>query len=392
LHELATIDLTSNEIDNLIDGTFTNLNKLECVYLRHNKLKRFPIFKGCDNLKELHVGNNKLTDLSAEDISTILSVRQLDLRDNKIPSLPEEISNMQLLERLDVTNNELSDLPASLGVLPNLKSLLVEGNALRTIRRDIIQRGTVGLLKYLRARLTEADLSRLRESGAANVSPTPARSSPPIPDKYAMKAAKALNLSKKELKCLPARALEDAKEAAVTAVDMSKNYFASVPDELKTLMPQLQELNFSANQIVEIPSWLGTLGSGNLLYLNLCNNRLSSLPSELAQLAHLREIALSYNKLASIPPCLFGCAKLETLILNGNQIGTIDVDGLSRLTALAVLDLQNNSIDRVPPELGLMTQLRSLQLEGNTFRSPRSQVLLQGTESVLAYLRDRIPK
>ena len=75
-----------------------------------------------------------------------------------------------------------------------------------------------------------------------------------------------------------------------------------------------------------------------------------------------------------------------------SQITRIDVPGLSQLKLLAVLDLQNNSIESVPPELGNLTQIRVLQLEGNAFRVPRPQVLVKGTEAVMAYLRDRLPK
>lgn len=73
------------------------------------------------------------------------------------------------------------------------------------------------------------------------------------------------------------------------------------------------------------------------------------------------------------------------------QIGHIDVAGLSRLPSLAVLDLQNNDIGTVPPELGKLTQIKNLQLEGNGFRIPRPQILVKGTEAIMAYLRDRIP-
>ena len=88
-------------------------------------------------------------------LENIVNVRMLDLRENKITKLPDEIHCLQLLERLDVSNNDLSALPFTLGVLPHLKSVQLEGNSLKTIRRDIISRGTVGLLKYLRSRLEE---------------------------------------------------------------------------------------------------------------------------------------------------------------------------------------------------------------------------------------------
>ena len=76
---------------------------------------------------------------------------------------------------------------------------------------------------------------------------------------------------------------------------------------------------------------------------------------------------------------------------NGNQIKEIRVDDLRKLSMLAVLDLSNNDIDHIPPELGRLTHIRTLQLEGNPFRVPRPQILVQGTQSIMQYLRNRIP-
>ena len=70
----------------------------------------------------------------------------------------------------------------------------------------------------------------------------------------------------------------------------------------------------------------------------------------------------------------------------------LDVTKLSQLPMLAVLDVQNNAIQTVPPEMGNLTQLRTLQLEGNMFRVPRPAILAQGTAAVMTYLRDRIPQ
>lgn len=142
--------------------------------------------------QEMHLGNNQLKEITFEDVDNIPNVTTLDLRDNKIASIPDEIVNLQSLERLDLTNNDLSTLPYTIGTLPHLKSLLVEGNPMKSIRRDIIQRGTVGLMKYLKSRLTESDLEALRDKG--NVSPVAVSSgtlgsSPPVPDKFSMKTS-----------------------------------------------------------------------------------------------------------------------------------------------------------------------------------------------------------
>ena len=65
---------------------------------------------------------------------------------------------------------------------------------MKSIRRDIIARGTMGLLKYLKSRIDEDELKRLREKG--QVSPVPSVcGSPPIPDKFVMKSAQVMNMT-----------------------------------------------------------------------------------------------------------------------------------------------------------------------------------------------------
>ena len=171
----------------------------------------------------------------------------------------------------------------------------------------------------------------------------------------------------------------------------SQNYLPEFPQNLEPLIGKLFELNLSHNKICkDLPGSILEQGT-HLQYLNFANNQLETLPLEIGKLTNLREICLSFNKFDSIPISLQSCERLETLLLNGNQISVIDVEVLRRLKMLAVLDLSNNNIQHVPPELGTLTQLRALQLEGNSFRVPRPQILVKGTQSILSYLRDRIP-
>jgi len=311
------------------------------------------------------------------------------LRDNKINKIPDDVTALQLLERLDVTNNDLSTLPYSLGVLPHLKALQVEGNPMKAIRRDIIARGTVGLLKYLRSRLEEGQIVELQKNGG-NISPVPVSGSPPIPDKYTLKTSQSLNLSMKSMAELPDEAIENAFEAKVQAIDISKNQFVEFPSNMEKVMPQLYEINMSSNKLTNIPNMIAL---GELIqFLDFSNNKLADLPGEIGGLKHLREIILSVNQFRAIPECLYGCQKLETILIANNQISSIDASKLAQLPSIAILDLQNNAIQTVPPELGNVTQIRTLQLEGNLFRMPRAAILVQGTGAVMAYLRDRIPK
>lgn len=263
---------------------------------------------------------------------------------------------------------------------------------MRGIRRDIIARGTQGLLKYLKSRIDDEELQRLRDKGQVSPVPTAISGSPPIiPDKFVMKSAQVMNLTGKDLTSLPKEAVENAIEADVTGVDLSKNYFSEFPDTLEPLIGRLYELNLSSNRLEKIPNTALSMAS-NLQFVNLANNKLSQLPTSIGSLVNLREMCLNCNKFDSIPSCLFACAKLETLMISDNRITTIEVEGLKQLSKLTILDLGNNNIGTVPPELGLLTNIRSLTLDGNAFRVPRPQILVKGTESIMAYLRDRIPR
>ncbi|GLT66540.1 hypothetical protein SLA2020_388990 [Shorea laevis] len=71
----------------------------------------------------------------------------------------------------------------------------------------------------------------------------------------------------------------------------------------------------------------------------------------------------------------------------------IGMQGFQNLTSLAELDLSDNNISVLPPELGLLEpSLQVLRLDGNSLRSIRRAILDRGTKAVLNYLKDRIPE
>ena len=80
---------------------------------------------------------------------------------------------------------------------------------------------------------------------------------------------------------------------------------------------------------------------------------------------------------------------LETLDVADNRIGGLG--DVHRAPRLRVLDLANNSIRAVPPELGLSPELRTLVLHGNPQRSVRAADLPRDTAVVLERLRGRLP-
>ena len=89
-------------------------------------------------------------------------------------------------------------------------------------------------------------------------------------------------------------AIENAFEAKIQAVDLSKNQFTEFPMNLDRLIKLLFEINISNNKITSIPTFVG-LGE-MLQFLDFSSNRLSELPSNFSELKHLREIILSMNR------------------------------------------------------------------------------------------------
>ncbi|GFY38907.1 leucine-rich repeat-containing protein 40 [Trichonephila inaurata madagascariensis] len=366
LMALKHLDFSKNKLKSL-PSLIEMLHHLEQLYVQYNNIKELPPLANCKSLKEIHAGFNNIEALSTEFLETLPNIKLIDLRDNKISDIPDTICTLQSLERLDVSNNALTSLPYTLGTLPHLKFLSIDGNPMRSIRRDIIQRGTVQLLRWLRSRIENPSV--LKNMSGMSISETDGHKNENSGcdiDKFSLKASRTLTLSNKNMTSIPKDVIEAACTADVTVVDLSKNSFTHIPDEFEMILPKLTEIKLGHNKLINVPSFIG-LGQ-HLQYLDFRNNQLQTLPAEVANISTLREINICFNKFHSLPTALYGLKKLEIILASDNQIEDIDVSGLSQIPALAVLDLHNNSIKVVPPELGNLRQLRSLLLDGNLFR------------------------
>lgn len=361
------------------------LRKLQLLHLQDNCLETVPDVATCSALRELSLSANQIKEIPGEMLHHMGHLRVLNLRENKIELIPEEMTHLQGLVRLDLANNNIEDVPSCIGFLPQLQILSLEGNPLKKIRQDMLHCGSARLLRMLRG---QSDPNQQSPRAQAKIN-LPRSEKPALPDKYRMRGSRALSLGMQGLQEVPDSLLEDAAEAEVESVDLCKNLLTSVPLRLPLLALTLTELNLSDNRLAAIPA--GVLGACTKLhYIDLQQNALSTLPEDIAQLQYLREINIAYNKFTELPRALEAMPGLEIVNARDNKVSAVDAALLGTLPRLAVLDLTNNDINVVPPELGLL-QLRSLGLEGNTFRIPRHEVLAKGTASVLSYLRDRIP-
>ncbi|KAM6305339.1 leucine-rich repeat-containing protein 40 [Aegotheles albertisi] len=383
MKSLRQLDCTKNYLET-VPSKLATMASLEQLYLRKNKLRSLPEFPSCKLLKELHAGENQIEILNAENLKHLNSLSVLELRDNKIKSVPDEITLLQKLERLDLANNDISRLPYTLGNLPQLKFLALEGNPLRTIRRDLLQKGTQELLKYLR--------SKIQDDVSPNEEPPVTAMTLPSESRINMHAITSLRLleySEKQAAVIPEEMFDAVRSHPVTTVNFSKNQLSEVPPRVVELKDSVCDVSLGFNKISSISSELCMLHK--LTHLDIRNNLLTSLPEGMEALARLQIINLSFNRFKVFPGVLYRLPALESILLSNNQVGSIDPLQLKNMDKLGTLDLQNNDLLQVPPELGNCENLRTLLLEGNPFRTPRAAILARGTAAVLEYLRSRIP-
>ncbi|CAH1772444.1 unnamed protein product [Owenia fusiformis] len=387
---LRTLELTHNKLNSL-PAELGDLEKLQQLSIRHNKLTHLPLLRACKDLKELNIGNNAILGLTPEHLEHLQAVSVLVLNDNKLAKLPEEITLLQGLERLDLTNNDLTGLPYVLGTLQKLKAIVLDGNPMKSIRRDIIMRGTNEIKKYLRSRMDEPVAPT--QGGAKGVQSTQGASGVigDAGDKvnaHDVASSKSLDYSGKKVSEIPTDIWELVSNNEITDANFSKNTLTKYPENIVLMSSTLLNLNLSINRINALHPDISLCMK--LQTLNLSNNQISQLPQEMTSLQSLREITLSYNRFPMIPAVLYELPNLEVILISDNQIADIPVSQLKKLQKLSTLDLQNNAIRNVPPELGTCDNLRALKLEGNLFKAPRPAILAKGTLAILEYLKGRI--
>ena len=432
--EARTLCLSKNRLSEGVD--VRHCRWLTYLDLRSNGMATYAI-PDLPNLSHVFLGHNGLGDVALERPSDALA--HVDLGANRLRHLPPALGACGGLQSIDASNNDLGEVPAALGYLPKLHRLSLEGNPLRTLRRDLLTQGCDRLKAYLRTRgpsllPEEAELARPSSSGDDRLDARSLANGVRDPESRGVLDLKGRKLERCPLSRDDARTIRDD-----LAADDGLDEYVADPRK-RALVAKVQVVDASNNDLAQPPEAAVLLELGPALSeLKLCRNKLSALPlAALARVplkrldcrenaidrdefldavsplgAHLTELDASSNRLRAVPRSVFACVALRSLRLPRNAIAgdlqrgwgalvsleTLDVAD-NRLTSLGdvhaaprlrVLDLANNSIRNVPPELGLCPELRTLVLHGNPQRSVRAADLPRDTPKVLAKLRDRLP-
>ena len=73
------------------------------------------------------------------------------------------------------------------------------------------------------------------------------------------------------------------------------------------------------------------------------------------------------NRFKILPEVLYRIPTLETILISNNQVGSLDPHKMKTMENLITLDLQNNDLLQIPPELGNCVNLRYMHCSAKFF-------------------------
>ncbi|KAK7048103.1 hypothetical protein R3P38DRAFT_2867383 [Favolaschia claudopus] len=305
LLNLENLDISRNEVD--------SLRQLACLrHLRElradgNMLESAEGLERMDGLVKLSLAGNAIRTL---DVSAFRWTRleMLNVSGNRLEKI-SGLSGLQALVALNVDDNALGSLEAG-GAMPRLRILRVSGNRLRTLH----------VYCFAGLRTLYADGNALEGEALVTVAPGGA-------------VAKTVGRAAGRESRSPLGRLENLSLRNQTGKLGLKLEFQDVRDA--------KRLYLSGNTL---PANFLTAACYNLVYLELANCGLTTLPVGLATLApNLRALNLNYNFLEDVRG-LEGLARLRKLSVVGARLkGTKEIIRVVRgLVEAEVLDFRMN--------------------------------------------------
>ncbi|KAK6346232.1 hypothetical protein TWF730_010562 [Orbilia blumenaviensis] len=201
-----------------------------------------------------------------------------------------------------------------------------------------------------------------------------------------------LDLTAKDMQDFTEEVLGETDTLMVKVLLLQRNSLSTFSPVIKTFRG-LYTLDLSCNSLKGEDYLSVEMEFPYLKTLLLHTNYMESLDAvvKFIDAPRLNYLDVHANKLKAFPDNLskrYG--SLTTFVASDNKIENVSVEGLE---GVQVVDLMNNSIGQLPPELGLLDGkgLRELRVLGNLFRVPRRNVVERGTEAILEWLRERIP-
>uniref|UniRef100_A0A672Z3Z9 non-specific serine/threonine protein kinase n=1 Tax=Sphaeramia orbicularis TaxID=375764 RepID=A0A672Z3Z9_9TELE len=353
---LADPCLTSGYIsDESDDSSFSFVSMDDCLFLNDDMESdgKVPFLMHNSTASPKEKERIRLLDLSGNELSSVsclmddVSVQQqlehllrLDLSHNSLMEFPSALcQSLRSLTRLDLQGNQIQSLPVQLLALPSLNTLNVSRNR-------------VGPLLTFDPSITCPSLRHLNLS--FNQITT-------FPEElgWAVEQLEELFIEGNSITelctplCLP----------EIKLLDVSKNSLENISPVFLSDCPKLETFNASINKLCvlsHLPPKVTTL--------KLANNNFTYVSEAILDLPNLRSVDMRNNSIAVLPgPGFWASNNLRELMFSQNCIGALDLSGqIYRWARLEKLHLSDNKLTEIPPQIGLLEGLTSLDVSRNT--------------------------
>ncbi|XP_072485219.1 leucine-rich repeat-containing protein 27 isoform X2 [Notamacropus eugenii] len=137
------------DVQNVIEGILISPSPALDLSKRGLEHLSEEIFK-IAHLKQLHLQRNELSIIPKDFFQLLPNLVWLDLRHNKIKAIPSGIGSHKNLKTLLMEMNPIKTLPVELGNLTSLKALNLRNCPLEFPPKDIVQKGLLSILAFLR--------------------------------------------------------------------------------------------------------------------------------------------------------------------------------------------------------------------------------------------------
>lgn len=120
--------------------------------------------------------------------------------------------------------------------------------------------------------------------------------------------------------------------------------------------------------------------------INLSSNRFSHLPNDIRYLVNLTELYIQDNQIKILPENIQFMQSLQILDVSNNKLRSL-TPAVGKLKDLRKLNISDNKdLNELCPELCLAANLISLELDGEQFIFPPSEIATQDTAQIMKYL------
>ncbi|XP_050503251.1 leucine-rich repeat-containing protein 47-like [Diabrotica virgifera virgifera] len=206
-------------------------------------------------IEQAKIENRHELVLSGKEIASKIAKNGLDL----------SVFTLEGLNFLNISGTELSAIPDDIGKLANLQTLVLHSNKLEHANENIAKLTKLKMLDLSRNLITS------------------------IPDGFADLPLTTLNLNVNRLESFP----EFTKNSKLAVLDLSNNKLKLFPRVCSEELVNLSELKLHGNEIEEIPNNIHVLPL--LKLLDISENKIKTLPGELAECHKLKDLNLKSN-------------------------------------------------------------------------------------------------